>query len=64
MANPRHLEILKQEVAAWNRWREENRFDMDRLFEEIDLGGANLDGADLAGANLSNADLRRAKPVA
>lgn len=24
MANPEHVEILKQGVDVWNRWREEN----------------------------------------
>jgi hypothetical protein len=24
MANPEHLEILKQGVEVWNRWQEEN----------------------------------------
>ena len=24
MANPEHLEILKQGVDVWNKWREEN----------------------------------------
>ena len=51
MANPEHVEILKQGVKVWNRWRKENR--------EVrpDLGAANLVGADLTGANLSNLNL-------
>ena len=25
MANPEHVEILKQGVDVWNKWREDNR---------------------------------------
>lgn len=51
MANEEHLEILKQGVEQWNKWREEN--------ETIkpDLSDANLNKADLYGANLSCAAL-------
>ncbi len=51
MANPEHLEILKQGVEVWNRWREEN------AEERPDLSGADIGGADLRGANLAGADL-------
>lgn len=56
MANPEHLKILKQGVADWNQWREENPGIVP------DLSGANLQGADLRmvnlqGANLINTDL-------
>ena len=50
MANQEHLDILKQGVGVWNRWRIENP-------ELPDLSGANLIGANLRGANLSGADL-------
>ena len=54
MANPEHLEILRQGVEKWNRWRLENP-------EVIpDLTDAGLSGANLSGANLSGADLSRA----
>jgi uncharacterized protein YjbI with pentapeptide repeats len=67
MANPEHLEILKQGVKVWNEWRQENhgltRPDLHEanLIGE-DLRGANLwmaylVGADLTNANLSDADL-------
>ena len=34
MANPEHLDILKQGVEVWNKWREEN----DGII--VDLTGA------------------------
>ena len=52
MAIPQHLEVLKQGVAAWNKWR------IDNPGEEPDLAGANLSKADLKEANLRETDLR------
>jgi hypothetical protein len=52
MAIPKHLEVLKQGVAAWNKWRTEN------AGTEPDLAGSDLSKADLKGANLSETDLR------
>jgi uncharacterized protein YjbI with pentapeptide repeats len=49
MANPEHLKILDQGVAAWNKWRVEN----SRIFP--DLEGADLRGMNLSGANLTPA---------
>jgi hypothetical protein len=54
MANPEHLEILKQGVEAWNKWRREHR-DV-----RPDLRNANLSKADLSSADLRYADLRYA----
>ena len=51
MANPEHLNILKQGVKAWNTWREKNR----SVFP--DLSRANLEGAHLEKANLRFANL-------
>jgi hypothetical protein len=52
MAIPQHLEILKQGVQTWNRWRDENPGN------EPDLAGAKLSAADLKEANLRETDLR------
>jgi Uncharacterized low-complexity proteins len=51
MANQEHLDILKQGVEAWNRWREENP-DI-----QPDISKANLRKADLYKINLSKANL-------
>lgn len=54
MANPEHLEILKEGVDVWNRWRKKN------WSIRADLCKANLRGADLYEANLQGANLERA----
>ena len=59
MANEEHLNILKQGVEAWNKWREEHP-DIRPDLPEADLREANLRGADLRKADLRKADLRRA----
>ena len=74
MANENHLARLRQDVNAWNEWREKNSNIQPDLGEadlrEADLSGANLSGAhlnrahlnsaDLTGADLSGADLSKA----
>ena len=64
MANPEHLEILKQGIDKWNKWREEKpeiSANLSRAnFHEADLTGANLSGANLSGADLTFADLTNA----
>jgi hypothetical protein len=52
MAIPQHLEVLKQGVAVWNKWR------IDNPGAEPDLAGANLSKTDLKEANLRETDLR------
>jgi len=64
MANPQHLDLLRQGVTAWNAWRKANPGlapDLRRadLFKAR-LSGADLSHADLRKANLSLADLSRA----
>ena len=59
MANEELLNILKQGVDVWNKWREAN------LGVKVDLSGADLreahlNHADLSGADLSGAILYRA----
>jgi uncharacterized protein YjbI with pentapeptide repeats len=57
MANEEHLEILRQGVEVWNRWREENPETIPDLSGTF-LHAADLSQADLGGANLRLADLR------
>lgn len=56
MANKKHLEILKQGVEIWNKWRENNP-DVRPILKKADLSGLNLQEANLSGANLLEADL-------
>ncbi len=58
MANPEHLDILKQGVAVWNAWREEHVEQPDLY--QADLNGAQLYRANLRSAYLSEADLQGA----
>jgi uncharacterized protein YjbI with pentapeptide repeats len=67
--NKEHLDLLKQGVEVWNRWRKENpnvRPDLSGAdlsetdLSVVDLGGADLRGAYLGGANLSRAVLSKA----
>lgn len=57
MADPAHLDKLREGVEAWNRWREENK--------EIipDLSLANLERASLCGANLRHTNLEVARLI-
>lgn len=64
MANQEHLDLLKQGVQAWNKWRDEHS-DVRPDLSEADLSNRDLKGvdlfrADLYKANLSEADLREA----
>ncbi|BCL82173.1 pentapeptide repeat-containing protein [Ktedonobacteria bacterium brp13] len=68
MANQEHLDVLKQGVAVWNKWREEhpniqpdlnqavlNGLDLSRYnFSNVQLVGAFLHQAKLIEANLSS----------
>jgi uncharacterized protein YjbI with pentapeptide repeats len=52
MANEAHLEIMKQGVGAWNKWRRDN------LHLVSNLCRADLNGASLRSADLNHALLR------
>jgi Pentapeptide repeats (8 copies) len=57
MANYEHLALLKQGMATWNAWREENP-DIQPDLRGAELSNfPDLSGADLSGANLVHADL-------
>ncbi len=66
MANQEQLDILKQGVDVWNKWRKDNptiKIDLsnanlkDGDFSRVAFWGANLNQADLSGSNLSEANL-------
>jgi len=61
MANPEHVEILRNGVWEWNKWRADSP-EMDPDLSRVhliaeDLNGANLSSADLSRSNLSSSDL-------
>lgn len=60
MANPEHLEILKQGVSVWNEWVDKQGFVIPDL-RGADLHSVDLGGARLMGAKFDDADLRGAK---
>ncbi len=51
MADPKHVEILKQGVEVWNKWREENP-DIEPNLCMTSLLGLNLSSANLSRLNL------------
>jgi len=67
MANDEHVALLRQGVAAWNAWRDENpniHPDLSEAYlSEANLGGANLGGADLYRVNLIEAKLSLANLI-
>jgi uncharacterized protein YjbI with pentapeptide repeats len=62
MANDEHVELLKQGVANWNAWRNENP-DIRPDLSHADLSGTDLFRAELSLANLFQADLSGANLV-
>jgi len=67
MANPEHLEIIKQGVDAWNAWRQEHPEIEPNLanadLNEMRLNEANLNNTDLRRADLQNTDFRGADMI-
>src|SRR5437763_1328362 len=72
MADPAHLELLRQGSDAWNAWKQKEPLTEADLSEadlseadlsEADLSGADLSGAKLSGAHLSDANLQFASLV-
>jgi hypothetical protein len=59
MANRAQVQLLKQGVQQWNRWRSEHPHIRPDL-SGADLGGAELKNADLRDSNLTRATLRGA----
>lgn len=59
MANPEHLDILKQGVEVWNAWRAEHP-DLTPDLADADLQNATLKGVDLKLCILRGADLKGA----
>jgi hypothetical protein len=56
MANQEYVDLIKQDIDAWNAWRNEH-WDIRPDFSEADLSGADLSNAILSEAILSRADL-------
>jgi uncharacterized protein YjbI with pentapeptide repeats len=56
VANPEHLEILRQGVEVWNAWRG-REIGVPPNLADVELAGANLTGADFGSAILVRAKL-------
>lgn len=59
MADPEHLEILKQGADIWNKWRHENQHGPGEM-RDADLSNADLRNTDLSNAKLFQVDLSNA----
>jgi hypothetical protein len=59
LANPEHLDKLREGVESWNQWRKQNP-EITPELSEAGLDQAELNLSDLSGANLNRADLTRA----
>ncbi len=63
MANPEQLDLLKESVEGWNKWRKENPnivIDLRKAeLSNTNLVSANLEKANMLDANLCEADLRK-----
>jgi uncharacterized protein YjbI with pentapeptide repeats len=59
MPNAEHVRILKEGVAAWNKWREDTKL-LSPDLSDARKPGCNLSGANLIAANLIGADLTSA----
>lgn len=61
MANPKHVEILKQGVEVWNKWRKDNpNIKLDLRGTDLSakfLNNINLSGTDLSETNMYEASL-------
>lgn len=62
MANQGQLDLLAQDLDAWNQWRIDNKHIIVDL-SEANLGATYIRGADLSGANLKRANLSKANLV-
>jgi len=58
MANPNHVDRLKESADAWNRYRKQSGETPD--LNEADLSGISIAGADLRGALMFRTNLRGA----
>ena len=58
MANPEHLDILKQGVEVWNRWKQKH-LDIAPDFIGSSLYDTNFNGANFQSASFNNANLGR-----
>jgi uncharacterized protein YjbI with pentapeptide repeats len=57
MADEEHLKILRQGVAVWNEWRQQNPEALRPDLRGANLRDTNLTGADLRSVDLCGADL-------
>jgi hypothetical protein len=60
MADEEHVDLLKQGVEVWNKWRQKTP-DVKADLHDADLSGADLDRANLRRADLGGANLNGAK---
>lgn len=66
MAEPKHLEILKQGRKAWNHWHINNKENVDlsgaelhgEIFDQFKFDRTNFNGANLQGAIINGCDFQ------